>query len=79
MMQPSFMNSMQGPPQGQPMNSLEHLGNTVLQGAQGDIKRGPVEFNHAICYVNKIKVRIAIGLISSIRTSELTWRLYRTF
>jgi paired amphipathic helix protein Sin3a len=28
-----------------------------LQGAQADAsKRGPVEFNHAISYVNKIKV-----------------------
>lgn len=33
--------------------------NGVVQGAQGGVgaeKRGPVEFNHAISYVNKIKV-----------------------
>jgi hypothetical protein len=29
---------------------------TGLPGQQGDLKRGPVEFNHAISYVNKIKV-----------------------
>lgn len=29
----------------------------MLQGSQTDLnKRGPVEFNHAISYVNKIKV-----------------------
>lgn len=41
----------------QPMNSLAGVGSGVLQGAQADLnKRGPVEFNHAISYVNKIKV-----------------------
>jgi paired amphipathic helix protein Sin3a len=40
-----------------PMNSLAGIGSGVLQGAQADLnKRGPVEFNHAISYVNKIKV-----------------------
>jgi paired amphipathic helix protein Sin3a len=38
------------------MNSLAGVGTGVLQGAQADLKRGPVEFNHAISYVNKIKV-----------------------
>ncbi|KAF1975211.1 hypothetical protein BU23DRAFT_503770 [Bimuria novae-zelandiae CBS 107.79] len=36
--------------------------NGVAQGAQGGVgaeKRGPVEFNHAISYVNKIKNRFA--------------------
>jgi paired amphipathic helix protein Sin3a len=29
----------------------------MLQGGHADLnKRGPVEFNHAISYVNKIKV-----------------------
>ncbi|KAL4803023.1 hypothetical protein BDV18DRAFT_146116 [Aspergillus unguis] len=41
----------------QPMNSLAGAG--VLQGAQADLKRGPVEFNHAISYVNKIKNRFS--------------------
>ena len=31
-----------------------------LFGQAGDPKRGPVEFNHAISYVNKIKVRLPI-------------------
>lgn len=40
----------------QPMNSLAGVGG-MLQGGQTDLnKRGPVEFNHAISYVNKIKV-----------------------
>lgn len=42
----------------QSMNSLAGVGSGVLQGSQIDpSKRGPVEFNHAISYVNKIKVR----------------------
>lgn len=42
----------------QSMNSLAGVGSGVLQGSQADLnKRGPVEFNHAISYVNKIKVR----------------------
>lgn len=46
----------------QPLNSLATLGaSSVIQGAQGDAcKRGPVEFNHAISYVNKIKVSIPL-------------------
>lgn len=49
----------------QPINSLASLGSSaVLQGAQGDAsKRGPVEFNHAISYVNKIKVRVLSNLL----------------
>lgn len=48
----------QGPGMAQPINSLAGLGSGVLQGSQADLnKRGPVEFNHAISYVNKIKVR----------------------
>jgi paired amphipathic helix protein Sin3a len=40
-----------------PMNNLAGIGSNVLQGTQADLnKRGPVEFNHAISYVNKIKV-----------------------
>ncbi|KAL1965797.1 hypothetical protein VTN77DRAFT_5118 [Rasamsonia byssochlamydoides] len=43
---------------GQPMSNLSGLGS--LQGSQPDLnKRGPVEFNHAISYVNKIKNRFA--------------------
>ncbi|KAL4883784.1 hypothetical protein BJY04DRAFT_24150 [Aspergillus karnatakaensis] len=43
----------------QPMSSLAGVGSGVLSGAQADLKRGPVEFNHAISYVNKIKNRFA--------------------
>ncbi|KAL5336841.1 hypothetical protein BJX70DRAFT_371263 [Aspergillus crustosus] len=43
----------------QPMSSLAGVGTGVLQGAQADLKRGPVEFNHAISYVNKIKNRFS--------------------
>lgn len=40
-----------------PMNNLAGIGSNVLQGSPADLnKRGPVEFNHAISYVNKIKV-----------------------
>ncbi|EEH46498.2 transcriptional regulator SIN3 [Paracoccidioides brasiliensis Pb18] len=54
------MGSMQTPGPNQPINSLAGLGSGVLQGVQGDMsKRGPVEFNHAISYVNKIKNRFA--------------------
>ncbi|KAH8692147.1 putative transcription factor [Talaromyces proteolyticus] len=43
-----------------PMSNLVGVGAGVLQGPQGDLnKRGPVEFNHAISYVNKIKNRFA--------------------
>jgi paired amphipathic helix protein Sin3a len=54
---PSMPGSAAAPGVGQPMNSLAGLGSGVLQGSQADLnKRGPVEFNHAISYVNKIKV-----------------------
>lgn len=47
----------------QPMNSLAGVGG-MLQGGQADLnKRGPVEFNHAISYVNKIKVSFVILLL----------------
>lgn len=43
----------------QPMNSLAGVGG-MLSGGHGDLtKRGPVEFNHAISYVNKIKNRFS--------------------
>lgn len=51
----------------QPMNSLAGVGSGMLQGSQADLnKRGPVEFNHAISYVNKIKVSStrALSIIS---------------
>lgn len=52
----------QGPNLNQPMNNLAGIGSGVLQGSQVDLsKRGPVEFNHAISYVNKIKVRSRCG------------------
>lgn len=49
---------MQMSPEGGPAAMLAQPGGIpVLPGAQGDLnKRGPVEFNHAISYVNKIKV-----------------------
>jgi paired amphipathic helix protein Sin3a len=43
----------------QPMNNLAGVGTGMLQGAQDLNKRGPVEFNHAISYVNKIKNRFS--------------------
>ncbi|KAF2146905.1 uncharacterized protein K452DRAFT_72479 [Aplosporella prunicola CBS 121167] len=43
---------------GQGMNGIGHMGQQG--GANGGLdKRGPVEFNHAISYVNKIKNRFA--------------------
>jgi histone deacetylase complex regulatory component SIN3 len=41
---------------GQPASLAQSGGLPGLPGQQGDMKRGPVEFNHAISYVNKIKV-----------------------
>ncbi|KAJ5899978.1 hypothetical protein N7495_004722 [Penicillium taxi] len=59
---PSLMQvSGAGPNAGltQPMNSLAGVGG-MLQGGHADLnKRGPVEFNHAISYVNKIKNRFS--------------------
>jgi paired amphipathic helix protein Sin3a len=40
----------------QPASLAQPGGLPGLPGQQGDMKRGPVEFNHAISYVNKIKV-----------------------
>ncbi|GLA54452.1 transcriptional regulatory protein sin3 [Aspergillus niger] len=51
--------SQQGPSLTQPMNNLAGVGTGMLQGSQDLTKRGPVEFNHAISYVNKIKNRFA--------------------
>ncbi|KAE8386740.1 hypothetical protein BDV23DRAFT_186947 [Aspergillus alliaceus] len=52
--------SGQGPNLTQPMSSLAGVGTGMLQGSSpADLKRGPVEFNHAISYVNKIKNRFA--------------------
>lgn len=48
--------SQQAPSLTQPMNNLAGVGTGMLQGSQDLTKRGPVEFNHAISYVNKIKV-----------------------
>lgn len=43
----------------QSMNNLAGVGSGMLQGTPADLnKRGPVEFNHAISYVNKIKVSL---------------------
>ncbi|KAJ9271967.1 hypothetical protein DTO212C5_2048 [Paecilomyces variotii] len=61
---PSMMQASPGAAQGpgitQPMSSLAGIGSGMLQGSQTDLnKRGPVEFNHAISYVNKIKNRFS--------------------
>jgi paired amphipathic helix protein Sin3a len=46
-----------GPGLGQPVSSLAGLGAAGGLPSQAELnKRGPVEFNHAISYVNKIKV-----------------------
>lgn len=48
----------QGTPLGQAVAGLNNVGAAFPPGNQlGMEKRGPVEFNHAISYVNKIKVR----------------------
>jgi hypothetical protein len=39
--------------------------------AGGLEKRGPVEFNHAISYVNKIKVPSEISLFSNVASATL--------
>ncbi|EEP77847.1 conserved hypothetical protein [Uncinocarpus reesii 1704] len=52
--------SSQTPGPNQPANSLAGLGSGGLPGGQSEAtRRGPVEFNHAISYVNKIKNRFA--------------------
>lgn len=50
------------PGSSQPATLVQPGGPGLLAGQVGDMKRGPVEFNHAISYVNKIKVRlISVG------------------
>lgn len=50
---------VQAHPLGQALAGINGAGNGMPPGGQvGLEKRGPVEFNHAISYVNKIKVRI---------------------
>jgi paired amphipathic helix protein Sin3a len=44
------------PSAGQPATLVQQGGQALLPGQPGDMKRSPVEFNHAISYVNKIKV-----------------------
>ena len=44
------------PGAGQPPSLAQHGHLVGIPVQQGDMKRGPVEFNHAISYVNKIKV-----------------------
>ena len=57
-------------------NSFGGLNSGLLSGGQGGLeKRGPVEFNHAISYVNKIKV----SLPSYCSTSGLTQILQTLF
>ena len=44
------------PKSGPPATLIQQGGQALLPGPPADMKRGPVEFNHAINYVNKIKV-----------------------
>ena len=46
-------------------------GGGLFPGA-GDLKRGPVEFNHAISYVNKIKVSFTVQVAGSGGCQSLT-------
>ena len=46
------------PNSGPPATLAQQAGQVLLPGQQGDMKRGPVEFNHAISYVNKIKASL---------------------
>ena len=65
--------AMQLSPNGGPVGTLSHAvpglnggGMGPLIGAQLNLeKRGPVEFNHAISYVNKIKVSRTLGIALS--------------
>lgn len=51
-------NGVQVAPLGQATTALSNVGSSLIPGNQlGIEKRGPVEFNHAIGYVNKIKVQ----------------------
>jgi hypothetical protein len=65
---------------GQPASLAQSGAMTGLPGQQGDMKRGPVEFNHAISYVNKIKVSgLQYGRGGGLRgprnkVNALTWR-----
>ena len=54
---PGRTSLMQISPGSGPSATLAQPGGLAgLPGQQGDLKKGPVEFNHAISYVNKIKV-----------------------
>jgi paired amphipathic helix protein Sin3a len=46
------------PGSSQPTTLNQQSGPGLLPGQPADMKRGPVEFNHAISYVNKIKVSL---------------------
>lgn len=46
------------PSSGQSATLVQQGGQALLPGQAGDMKRGPVEFNHAISYVNKIKASL---------------------
>ena len=46
------------PTSGPSATLVQQGGQALLQGQPADMKRGPVEFNHAITYVNKIKVSL---------------------
>lgn len=46
------------PSSSQSVTLVQQGGQALLPGQPGDMKRGPVEFNHAISYVNKIKVSV---------------------
>lgn len=71
---PSRQQLLQGSPNGgagqlmaQTSPVLNNAGNGASSTAQSNMeKRGPVEFNHAISYVNKIKVRFRLVTSSSL-------------
>ena len=54
-----------GPPIVGPNGAMAQAGAAAAAGAGAaagvDVRRGPVEFNHAISYVNKIKVSFPIS------------------
>ena len=58
---------------GQPASLAQSGSMAGIPGPQGDMKRGPVEFNHAISYVNKIKVS-GFRNVDRIKILGMEWR-----
>lgn len=59
------------PNSGPPATLAQQASQVLLPGQQADMKRGPVEFNHAISYVNKIKVSLLYEKVAGCGISRI--------